>query len=275
MPQIPTARFLVLAITLLASAACRQQQPPAPAAAATPAAPAAAGAPAAPTTAAATTPQPAAGDAAPAAPAASQPPAVDVCSLLSAAEVSAAMGKTLVKGQGGCDYGLDPSAKEKQFAANQAKLAHATKRAAAGDMSAFMKGMAQGGANNPLTGGSAIMEQMTISLNATRDDQTEEAIKAIYTKTGETVRGALAPEKRGLNGVIQGLDEISGVGDWAFATNVASVNMGMGFSIRGRLLEARKGPWHATISATVAPDPGVAALDGHLADLARAFLAKL
>jgi hypothetical protein len=113
------------------------------------------------------------------------------------------------------------------------------------------------------------------SLSASRDDQTEEAVKAVYAQTGAAVRGALAPERHGLNGVIQGLDEIAGVGDWAFATNVASVNMGMGFSIRGRLLEARKGAWHVTLSATVAPDPGVEALDSYLANLARALLAKL
>jgi hypothetical protein len=56
---------------------------------------------------------------------------------------------------------------------------------------------------------------------------------------------------------------------------VASVNMGMGFSVRGRILEARKGPWRVTVSATVAPDPGTAALDEKMAGVARALIAKL
>jgi hypothetical protein len=68
---------------------------------------------------------------------------------------------------------------------------------------------------------------------------------------------------------------VSGVGDWAFATNIASVNMGMGFTIRGRILEARKGPWHVTVSATVSPDPGVTTLDDQMARVARALIAKL
>ena len=126
--------------------------------------------------------------------------------------------------------------------------------------------------------GNAMMNQANITVEATRDDQTEDAVKAIYAKTGATVRGAmapLAPEQRGLKGLIEGLDEVSGVGDWAFATNVAAVNMGMGFSSRGRILEARKGPWHVTVSATVAPDPGAAALDQQMAGVARALIAKL
>ena len=120
--------------------------------------------------------------------------------------------------------------------------------------------------------------QLTVNVDASRDDQTEDDVKAIYAKTGATVRGAVAPlqpEQRGLNGLIQGLDEVSGVGDWAFATNVASTSLGPGFSIRGRILEARKGPWHVTVSTTVAPDPGAAALDGKMAGVARALIAKL
>jgi hypothetical protein len=241
-----SATLLALGVAVLAAAGCRQA-PPAPA----PPAPAA---PAPASATAQTTPQ----EAAPPL----QPAPVQVCSLLSAAEVSAAMGKTLVRGQdGGCDFGLDPSAKQKELAKNQ-------------DMSALMRSMQHPGAHHRQPG-SSLMEQMNVSLSASRDDQTEEAVKAVYAQTGAVVRGALAPEKHGLNGVIQGLDEIAGVGDWAFATNVASVNMGMGFSIRGRLLEARKGPWHVTLSATVAPDPGAEALDGHLTNLARALLAKL
>jgi hypothetical protein len=119
---------------------------------------------------------------------------------------------------------------------------------------------------------------MTITVDASRDNQTEDEVKSMYAKTGATVRGAIAPlhpEQRGLNGLIQGLDEVNGVGDWAFATNVGATNLGMGFSMRGRILEARKGPWHVTISANVAPDPGSAALDKQMAGVARALMAKL
>jgi hypothetical protein len=233
--------LLALGLAVLAAVGC-QQAPPAPA-------------PPAPVSTAAQT---ATQEGVPAA----QPAPVQVCSLLSPAEVSAAMGKTLVQGQGaGCDYGLDPSAKQEELAKSQ-------------DMNALMRSMQHPGANHRQPG-SSLMEQMNVSLSASRDDQTEDAIKAVYAQTGAAVRGALAPERHGLNGVIQGLDEIPGVGDWAFASNVASVNMGMGFSIRGRLLEARKGAWHVTLSATVAPDPGIEALDNHLANLARALLAKL
>ncbi len=212
------------------------------------------------------------------APAAAPPaqPKVEVCKLLSAAEVSAVMGKTLI--QDGCSYGLDPTEKEKALAKSQDDLQKATNRAASGDMNGFMKGMMQGAAGQQKTG-NAMMQQLQVTVDATRDDQTEEAVKEIYAKTGATVRGTmkgeLAPENHGMTGVIQGFDEVSGVGDWAFATNVASVNMGMGFAIRGRLLEARKGPWHVTVSVTVSPDPGVPALDQQMAGVARALMAKL
>ncbi len=258
----------VLTAAVLAAAGCQRAQPTPPAqdAGAAPA-PSVAPAPSAAPAAAAV--------AAPTAPA----PAVRVCSLLSAAEVSAVMGKTLVQGNGGgCDYGLDPAVKEKQLAQSREAFAstarHAGAKGAKGGMNGFLQGMAQAGAKPPQLG-AGMMDQMTVSVSASRDGQTEAAVKALYAKTGELVRGALAPERHGLDGVIQGLDEIGGVGDWAFATNVAAVNMGMGFTVRGRLLEARKGPWHVTVGATVSPDPGVAALDGRLADLARALMAKL
>jgi hypothetical protein len=182
------------------------------------------------------------------------------------------MGKTLI--QDGCSYGLDPAEKERALAESQKHLQEGMQRATAGDMNGLMKGM-MNGVGPQSAASNAMMNQMTITVDAARDDQTEDEIKAIYAKTGAIARGTLAPEKHSLQGVIQGLDEVSGVGDWAFATNVASVNMGMGFSIRGRILEARKGPWHVTVSATVAPDPGAAALDNHLAGVARALIAKL
>jgi hypothetical protein len=254
-----TTRSLVLAAAVLAASACQKN-------------------PETPTTNARTTPQASASTAAPDAPAvpAAPAPKVQVCTLLSAAEVGAVVGKTLI--QDGCTYGLDPAAKEKALAESQARLDQSTKRAAAGDMNGFMKGMMQAGAGQQKTG-SAMMDQLTVTVDASRDDQTEDAVKAIYAKTGATVRGTLAgplaPEQHGVNSVIEGLDEVNGVGDWAFATNVASVNMGMGFSVRGRLLKARKGPWRVTVSATVSPDPGAAALDKQMAGVARALLAKL
>jgi hypothetical protein len=254
---------LVFAITLLAAAACQKapQAPVTTSATSTTSALAATGAESTPPTA----PTP------PAVPA-----RVKVCTLLSAAEVGALMGKTLI--QNGCSYGLDPAEKEKAMAKSQEELSQATNHAAAGDLNGFMKGMMKVGAGQQKTG-STMMDQMDVSVDASRDDQTEAEIKSIYAKTGGVVHGALAgplaPEKHGLNGVIEGFDEVSNVGDWAFATNVASVNMGMGFSMRGRILEARKGPWHVTVSATVGPDPGAAALDGRLASVARALIAKL
>ena len=262
------ARSLALAAAFLAVTACQR----------TPQSGSQANSAAAPSPAASTAPaQPAApsaiaSNAAPsgAAPAAAEP--VKVCTLLSAAEVGAVMGKTLI--QDGCSYGLDPAEKERALAESQKHLQEGVRRATAGDMNGLMKGM-MNGLGPQSAASSAMMNQMTITVDAARDNQTEDEIKAIYAKTGGIVRGTLAPEKHGVQGVIQGLDEVAGVGDWAFATNVAAVNMGMGFSIRGRILEARKGPWHVTVSATVAPDPGAAALDNRLAGVARALIAKL
>lgn len=215
-----------------------------------------------------TTPQPVPRGDAPAA----APPRVEICKLLSAAEVGAVMGKKLI--QDGCAYGLDPADKEKAMAESQEQMAKLQKGASPGDMGSLMKGMMQ----SQQKMGDAMKNQLTVSVDASRDSQTEDEVKTVYAKTGSAVRGAVAPlqpEQRGVNGLIQGLDEVSGVGDWAFATNVAAVNMGLGFSVRGRLLEARKGPWHVTVSATVSPDPGAAALDDKLAGVARALLAKL
>jgi hypothetical protein len=254
---IRSLRFLTLAAALLATACQKGAETP----------PAASTASTTGTTGAGT-----AGTAGTPAPAAAPAPKVQVCTLLSAAEVSAVVGRTLV--QDGCTYGLDPAAKEKAVAESQDEMAKSTSRAAAGDMNGFAKGMMQSQKNM----GSIVGDQLSFNVEATRDDQTEDEVKAIFAKTSGAVRGAtapLSPEQRGLHGLLEGSNEISGVGDWAFATNVASVNMGMGFSVHGRLLEARKGPWRVTVSATVAPDPGSAALDNQLAGVARALIAKL
>ena len=67
-------------------------------------------------------------------------------------------------------------------------------------MNGFMKGMMQAGASQQKTG-AAMMDQMNITVDAARDAQTEDEIKAIYAKTGAAVHGAmagpLAPEKHG------------------------------------------------------------------------------
>lgn len=195
-----------------------------------------------------------------------------ICSLLTAAEVSAIMGKPLIQPPGSCDYGLDPAAKEKvlqQAGPSGGKPGNG----GPSDLAALMKSMSQGGGGiQRMT--DTMMQQLTLTVSARQDDMTEERVKAIYARIGESVGQAVPPGMLGTSGVIQGLDEVPGVGDWAFATNVATVGIA-GMSIRGRLLEARRGPWHATISATVAPDPGTATLDKQLAGVARALLAKL
>jgi len=285
-----SARCLVLGLAVLAAPAC-QRTPPAPSASAaaagqgtvTPAAPArpdtpaVSGAPAAGTPAAGSY---AAGTPAAAAPAPVAAAKVQVCALLSAAEVGAIFGKSLVQGPGSdCSYGLDPERKEKEMARNQEELSSSVRRAAAGgDMSSFMRGLGQGGASgakHPPRMPAAVSEQLVVNVDARRDDLGEDAVKAMYARTGEVVRGVTAPQRHGLQGVIQGLDELPGVGDWAFATNVATANLGGMLAIRGRILEARQGPWHVSVGVTVSPDPGVPALDGQLAGLARALLAKL
>ena len=253
----PILAVASLILALLAATACQKASQPSPADSTQ-----------ASNTNSQTAPQVASGaDVPPAAPS-----KVQVCQLLSAAEVGAVMGRTLI--QNGCSYGLDPAAKEKEMAAGQEQMAAASKHASAGDMSGFVKGMMQ----TQQKMGSTLGDQMEVDVDAHRENQTEDEAKAIYAKTSTTVRGAVAPlqpEQRGLNGLLQGHDEVSGVGDWAFATNVAAVNMGMGFSERGRILEARKGPWRVTVSATVGPDPGAEALDHKLAGVARALIAKL
>jgi hypothetical protein len=216
--------------------------------------PAAGNAPA-PTAAA---PTPATPPATPAAPAVAD---VSACSLLTAAEVSAIFGKTLVATGSGhsCTYGLDPVEKQKQ-------------------MEELQKGGVKGVADMAKGGGfkmpTAISDQLAVELSLEQDDQTEEQIKATLASVGSAVN-ATKPAEHGLNDTVKTGKDIAGVGDWAFSINVASVNMGMGLSTRGRLLEARKGPWHITVSVTIAPDPGEAKLDDELAAVARGAIAKL
>lgn len=114
-----------------------------------------------------------------------------------------------------------------------------------------------------------------VKVGLARDDMTEAQVKGIYAQTGKTVRKALDPDSKGLQKTIAVANDIPNVGDWAFSTNVAAVNMGFGLSSRGRILQTRKGPWHLTVGATISPDPGEAALDVELADIARTALARL
>src|SRR5581483_7372488 len=201
----------------------------------------------------------------------------NVCNLLTASEVGAIVGKKVV--QDGCTYGLDPAAKEATIAGTRRQMDAATGRAARGDLDAMMKGMMQMGSQMAPggAGSAAMMDQLTVTVDAARDQHTEDEVKGLYAKTGAMMRGAaapLAPEQRGLSGMVEGFDELAGVGDWAFGVNVATASMPM-LTIRGRVLEAHRGPWHVTINATVAPDPGAAALDAKLSSLARALIARL
>jgi len=211
-----------------------------------------------------------------AAPAAvSEVPNVEVCSLVSPAEVGAIFGKTVVAKPSGlsCQYGLDPTEKEKQMKAMPGGAGQpGSAPDGAANLGALANSMAKGGGFQIP---SAISDQLSLDLSLRRDSQSEEQVKGIYSGMGKTVRGAVEPEKHGLNGTIEVGKDIPGVGEWAFATNVAAVNMGMGMSTRGRILEARQGPWRLTVGVTIAPDPGETKLDAELADVARAALAKL
>ena len=181
--------------------------------------------------------------------------------MLSATEVGKIFDKTVVSSGSGtaCSFGLDPAEKEKQMAALQQDPA---KAAAA---------MANGG---KITIPSAIGDQLALEVNVDRDTQTEAELKAAHAEIGKQIT-ATNPSAHGLNDTSQTAKDISGVGEWAFSINVAAVNMGMGVSTRGRMLEAKQGPWHLVVSVTIAPDPGEAKLDAQLADVARLVCAKL
>jgi hypothetical protein len=196
-----------------------------------------------------------------AAPAAAPAPDVDACSLITAADVGKIFDKTVVSSGSGhsCMFGLDPAQQQQAMAALQQDPA---KAAAA---------MAKGG---KIEIPSAISNQLQLDVSIDRDAQTEAELKAGHAEIGKTI-GATKPGDHGLNDTNETAKDIPGVGDWAFAVNVAAVNMGMGMSTRGRMLEARQGPWHVTVSVTIAPDPGEAKLDEQLAAVARAACAKL
>jgi len=201
--------------------------------------------------------------AAKAVPAPATPPApvaeIDPCSLVSAAEVGAAVGKAVVAKKDGphqCSYGLDPADQQKA-----------------------MEDFTKGGLANMTKGGgikmpSAIANQLALTLEIAPATQSEDEIKQIYTGVGSAV-AKLDPKAHGLDDAIVNGQELKDLGDWAFTTNVAAVNMGNGISTRGRLLEAKHGAWQLTLSATIAPDPGAAKLDDELVAIAKPALAKL
>lgn len=235
-----------LALALVLAAGCGKSDPAPPAATSAPA------------------PAPAPAPAAAAAPTPTAPPAPDVqaCSLITAAELGKIFDKNVVSAGGsgnGCSFGLDPAEQQKAMAALQQDPAKAAMAMANGGKVAIP---------------SAISNQLAVEVGIDRNAETEDAVKATHAQIGKTI-GATKPGDHGLNDTSETAKDISGVCDWAFASNVAAVNMGFGMSARGRILEARQGPWRLTVSATIGPDPGEAKLDGQLADVARAACAKL
>lgn len=187
---------------------------------------------------------------------------IDPCSLVSAAEVGAAVGKTVVSKKDGphqCSYGLDPVEQQK-----------AIDELSKGGL-ASMAGMAKGGG---IKMPSAITNQLAITLEITPKTQTEAEIKQIFAGIGSAV-DKLDPKAHGLNDAITNGQELEHLGDWAFTTHIAAVNMGNGISTRGRLLEAQQGAWHLTLSVNIAPDPGAAKLDDEMVAIVKPALAKL
>ncbi len=119
------------------------------------------------------------------------------------------------------------------------------------------------------------LAQLLVKLEFSRDDTSEAEVKSRYAGLGKDVHRAVHPEKRGMPDTIAVGQEIPDVGDWAFAVNVAAVNLGMGFSSRGRILEAQQGPVHLVVGATIAPDPGTKRLDASLAAVAKTAFSRL
>lgn len=185
---------------------------------------------------------------------------IDPCSLVSAADVGAALGKEHVvakkDGPRQCSYGLDPAEQQKAFE----------------DMTkGGIAGLAKGG---KVEMPSAITSQLEVTLELAPATQTEDEIKQIYGSVGSAA-AKLDPKAHGLDDAIVHGQEIKDLGDWAFTTNVASVNMGNGISTRGRLLQAKRGGQQLTLSVTIAPDPGAAKLDDQMVAIAKPALAKL
>ncbi|MEO6776871.1 MAG: hypothetical protein ABI467_28295 [Kofleriaceae bacterium] len=184
---------------------------------------------------------------------------IDPCSLVSAAEVGAAIGKTVIANKDGprqCSYGLDPA--EQQKGMDELRK---------GGLAGMVKG---GGIKVP----SVITNQLALTLEISPKQQSEAEIKQVYAGLGSAV-DKLDPKAHGLDDAIKHGQELHGLGDWAFTTNIAAVNMGNGISTRGRLLHAQRGAWQLTLSVTIAPDPGAAQLDDELVAIAKVALTKL
>ena len=188
----------------------------------------------------------------------------DPCSLATTEEVGAVLKRKMVSSSSGstCDYANAPESTPPPGTAQM------------GSMDDLVKSLSSSTPTVPQMP-QAVATLTDVKIGLARDGMTEAQIKAIYARTGRTVRHALDPEQKGLHDALVVANDIPNVGDWAFTTNVAAVNMGFGFSSRGRILEARKGPWHLTVGATISPDPGEAALDAELADIARTAIARL
>ncbi|HEY1552813.1 MAG TPA: hypothetical protein VGG28_33520 [Kofleriaceae bacterium] len=192
-------------------------------------------------------------------------PPPQICTLIAAADVGAMYGKKAAMiatgSNGACEYQLDPAEKEKQLAAT-------------GGMAGMMKS-AQSGKGIAMP--TAMTEQLDINVSVEQKDESEAEVKQIYAQVGSAVNGATASlPKQGLGSDLVAVSsDVAGVGDWAFATNIASMNMGGMMSLRGRLLEAKKGSWRITVSGTIGPDPGAKQLDEMNAKLANAVIAKL
>ena len=196
-----------------------------------------------------------------AAPAAAPPVAdLDPCSLLTADEVGKEFGKTVIakkEGRHQCEYRLDPAEAQKA-------LEELEKGGAAA--------IAKSGSNFKMP--SAMSSMLDVEVSIKRDAESEDEIKKMYAKIAAGLNGNL-PEVHGVNNTIEAGKDIPNVGDWAFTTQVASVDMGAVASTRGRLLEARQGALRLTLSVTVAPDPGEDKLDTQMGDLARLAVAKM
>ena len=184
---------------------------------------------------------------------------VVACDLISADEVGKIFAKTVVMKKDGphsCSFGLDPAEMQKSMEA----------------MTKNPMGMVgKGGIKMPA------MDQLVVEVSIDHNDETEDQIKATFTSIGSAAAEVTktAPNPGGLKNVVKGIKDVSGLGDWAFTTNVASVNMGNAITVGGRLLQARAGGWLLTVSTTISPDPGADKLDAEMSDVARPVVAKL
>ena len=185
---------------------------------------------------------------------------VEACSLLTAADITAVFGKTVIaKGQRHeCEYALDPA--EQQKAVEEMVKAGAAAARTAG-----------GGYKVP----SGVSAQLVVNVQVARATQSEEQLKAMYSKMVQAVDSAVKPVVAGAAEDSNALgQDIPSVGEWAFSRNIISTDVG-GVSSRGRLLEAKQGTWRLTLTTNISPDPGATKLDTQMATLAAKICAKL